>query len=161
MSQKFYQTSEKTTDVWLTPPDLVQKLGHFDLDPCSPNNLPWKLADKFYSLENGEDGLALSWEGRLFVNPPYSGWAPFIKKLSEHNNGIALIFAKTETKGWHDHVWPKVDSILFIKRRLKFLRSDFKSASTATQASVLIAYGAANTKCLETCGIEGKLIKLK
>lgn len=57
---EFYQIDkEKTTDIWLTPPDLIQKLGEFDLDPCCPNNLNWKTAKEFYSLENGQDGLNL------------------------------------------------------------------------------------------------------
>mgnify|MGYP001616638505 CR=1 FL=1 len=158
---KFYQTGEKTTDVWLTPPDLVGKLGKFDLDPCSPNNLPWKLADKFYSLENGEDGLALPWVGRTWVNPPYSCWVKFLEKLSNHNNGIALIFGRTETRGFFDFVWDRADSVLFIKRRIKFIKSDFSGSGSSTAPSVLIAYGKNNTEALGKCGIEGKLVKLK
>lgn len=158
---EFYQNNEKTTDVWLTPPDLVAKLGHFDLDPCSPNNLPWKLADRFYSLENGQDGLALPWEGRIWLNPPYSNWAKFLEKLSNHENGIALIFARTETKAFFDYIWDKADSILFIKRRIKFIKSDFSGSGSSTAPSVLISYGKNNTEALEKCGIEGKLIKLK
>ena len=85
---KFYTTDkETTTDVWLTPPDLIQKLGHFDLDPCSPPNLPWKIADNFYSLENDEDGLALPWAGRIWLNPPYSNWTAFLEKLKLHPDG--------------------------------------------------------------------------
>ena len=158
---KFYQTNEKTTDVWLTPPELVAKLGHFDLDPCSPNNLPWKLADKFYSLENGENGLTLPWKGRIWLNPPYSCWGKFLEKLSNHGNGIALIFARTETKAFFDYIWDKADSILFIKRRIKFIKSDFSGSGSSTAPSVLVAYGANNTVALENSAIEGKLIKLK
>lgn len=158
---KFYQNNEKTTDVWCSPPELVYKLGHFDTDPCSPNNLPWKLADKFYSLENGEDGLVLPWDGRVWLNPPYSCWGDFLKKLSEHNNGIALIYARTETRAFFDYVWDKADSILFIKRRIKFIKSDFSGTGSSTAPSVLIAYGKNNTEVLEKSGIEGKLIYLK
>lgn len=159
---KFYSIDkENTTDVWLTDPDLVKSLGHFDLDPCSPNNLKWKLADRFYSLENNEDGLALSWDGyRCWINPPYSNWVPFVKKASEHNNSVVLIFARTETAGFHNWVWPKADSILFIKRRLKFLRPDGSKGGSSTAPSVLIAYGKNNTLALLNSGIEGKLVQL-
>lgn len=160
-SPAFYSVNEKTTDVWLTSPELVAKLGHFDLDPCSPNNLPWKLADKFYSLENGEDGLALPWVGRVWLNSPYSNWVPFTEKLKNHGNGISLMFCRCETKGWFNHVWNDADSILFIKGRIKFIKSDFSGSGSSTAPSVLIAYGANNTEALEKCGIEGKLIKLK
>lgn len=143
------------------PPSIINSLGEFDLDPCSPNNLPWETANKFYSLENGEDGLSLEWEGRIWLNPPYSNWVPFLNKLKEHDNGIALIFARTETKGFFDHVWNDADSILFLKRRVKFIKADLSGEGSSTAPSVLIAYGKNNTKALEDSQLEGKLIKLK
>jgi hypothetical protein len=159
---KFYQTDKNiTTDVWLTPPEIIQQLGQFDLDPCCPNNLPWKTANKFYSLENGEDGLSLPWEGRIWLNPPYSDWAPWLKKLKEHGNGIALIFAKTETKAFFDHIWEDAHSIFFIKKRLRFIKHDFSAAGASTAPSVLIAYGQQNTDSFKTLNIQGKLIVLK
>ncbi len=162
MSTKFYQIDkDTTTDVWLTPPSLIEKLGSFDLDPCCPNNLPWKTANSFYSLENNQDGLHLPWSGRIWLNPPYSNWVPFLEKLKFHNNGIALIFARTETNGFFDHIWDDADSILFIKKRVKFIKSDFHTSGSSTAPSVLIAYGKNNTEALEKSQIEGKLIKLK
>jgi hypothetical protein len=162
LNKSFYQVDKSsTTDIWLTPPSLIDSLGVFDLDPCCPNNLPWKTADKFLSLENGEDGLKIPWNGRVWCNPPYSNWASFLEKLKIHNNGIALIFARTETKGFFDHVWDSADSILFLKRRVKFIKSDFTGSGSTTAPSVLIAYGRSNTVALENCGLEGKLIKLK
>jgi hypothetical protein len=158
---EFYQTDKKTTtDVWLTPPSLIESLGEFDLDPCCPNNLPWKTAKTFYSLENGQDGLSLPWSGRVWLNPPYSNWSMFLKKLKIHGNGIALIFARTETKGFFEHVWDGADSILFLKGRVKFVRSDFSKNSASTAPSVLIAYGKNNTHALKNSGLEGKLIEL-
>ena len=44
--------TEETTNVWLTPPDLLQKLGHFDLDPCAASNRPWDCADVNYTIED-------------------------------------------------------------------------------------------------------------
>lgn len=158
---KFYQNNDKTTDIWLTPPSLIEKLGEFDLDPCCPNNLTWKTAKKYYSLENGQNGLELPWNGRVFLNPPYSNWVDFLKKLSEYNNGIALIFARVETRGFFDYIWNKANSLLFLKGRVKFLRSDGSKAQSSTQPSVLIAYGEENSKILENCGIEGKFIFLR
>ncbi len=158
---EFYQIDKKnTTDVWLTPPNIIDSLGNFDLDPCSPNNLPWKTANKFYSLENGENGLELPWNGRIWLNPPYSNWVPFLKRLKEHNNGIALIFGRTETRGFFDNVWDGADSIFFLKRRVKFIKSDFKTKGSSTAPSVLIAYGKNNTVTMEKSGLEGKLIYL-
>lgn len=162
MANKFYQIDrENTTDVWLTPPNLIKSLGEFDLDPCSPNNLPWHTAKNFYSLDNGQDGLLLDWYGRVWLNPPYSNWALFVEKLKHHGNGIALIFARTETRGFFEHIWNDADSILFLKRRVKFVKADLSGGGSSTAPSVLIAYGANNTLALEASGLEGKLIKLK
>lgn len=159
---KFYQTDAiNTTDIWLTPPNLIEKLGEFDLDPCCPNFLPWKTAKIFYSLDNNQDGLQLPWFGRVWLNPPYSNWVPFLKKLKEHNDGIALLFARTETRGFFDNIWSDADSILFLKKRVRFVKADLSGGGSATAPSVLIAYGKNNTRSLEKSGIDGKLIKLK
>ncbi len=159
---KFYSIDKKiTTDVWLTPKWILDKLGHFDLDPCSPNNMPYKIADKYYSLENNEDGLLLPWEGRIWLNPPYSNWGKFLEKLSKHNNGIALIFARTETKAFFSYIWECADSILFLKKRLKFSRLDGTYGGGSTCPSVLIGFGRNNSDILEKSGIEGKFIRLK
>lgn len=161
MPEKFYQVNkDTTTDVWLTPPCLIESLGEFDLDPCCPNNLPWKTAREYYSLENNQDGLILPWTGRVWLNPPYSNWVPFLEKLKNHNNGIALIFARTETRGFFDHVWNGADSILFLKRRVKFVKADLSEGGSSTAPSVLIAYGKNNTDALKNSNIEGKLITL-
>ena len=159
---KFYAIDkESTTDVWLTPPALICSLGKFDLDPCCPANLLWATASKFYSLENNQDGLTLPWEGRIWLNPPYSNWVSFMEKLKLHGNGIALIFARTETKGFFNHVWNDADSILFLKRRVKFVKADMTTGGSSTAPSVLISYGKNNTQAVKDSGIEGKLIILK
>jgi phage N-6-adenine-methyltransferase len=147
------------TDVWLTPPSILEALGEFDLDPCSSLNRPWDTAKHHYTIE--DDGLAQEWFGRVWCNPPYGkAMNPFLDKMVKHGNGIVLIFARTETKAFFDYVWDKADAILFIKGRLKFHTPDGKVAGTAGSPSVLIAYGEENVRALETCGIEGKLLKI-
>lgn len=160
-SQKFYsKDKEKTTDVWLTPPDLIDKLGVFDLDPCCPNNLKWSTAKNYYSLDNGQDGLELEWFGRVWLNPPYSNWVDFIKKLKDHGNGIAFIFARTETRGFFNHIWYDADSIFFIKKRVRLLKSDGITFGMSPAPSVLVCYGKNNTDSIINSGIDGKLILL-
>ena len=60
-----HQSHKMLKDEWLTPPDLMSKLGEFDLDPCSPAIRPWDTAKKHYCLE--DDGLNKEWEGALFI----------------------------------------------------------------------------------------------
>jgi len=114
-------TFEKTAgkDEWLTPPEIVKALGVFDLDPCAPVARPWDTALNHFTIE--DDGLAQPWFGRVWLNPPYGDAAPdWLKKMTGHNVGTALTFARTETAMFFDSIWDKAHAVKFIKRRLTF-----------------------------------------
>ena len=153
------------TTIWLTPPELLEKLGRFDLDPCAaPYPRPWDTAR--HHIEPPEDGLKAEWFGRVWLNPPYSqNMGPWMAKMACHKSGLALIFARTETDTWHEHIWPKAHSILFLEGRLYFRRPDgSKPKSNAGGPSALISYSVGDTLVLEGlvgCEIPGKLVKLK
>lgn len=145
---------------WLTPRHLVDPLGKFDLDPCgAPGH---DLATRTYQIDDGEDGLQLPWEGRVWLNPPYGKQAePFLEKLAEHNNGTALIFARTETRSFHKHVWDKASGLLFLQGRVSFLHPDGTAAkANAGAPSVLVAYGTADAELLQHSGIPGKFVSI-
>jgi hypothetical protein len=146
-------------DEWLTPPEILNALGDFDLDPCAPENRPWDMAQNHYSI----NGLFLPWNGRVWCNPPYGKeTGKWLDKLARHGNGIALTFARTETKMFFDHVWPKAHSLLFISGRLYFHYVDgTRAKANSGGPSVLIAYGENNSFVLQKCNISGKYIKLK
>ena len=77
-------TGEKT---WLTPPEIVDALGPFDLDPCCPPTMPWRTATQMVHWPN--DGLKVDWTGkRVWCNPPYGRDAvPFLRKMAENRTG--------------------------------------------------------------------------
>ena len=155
-----HQSAKMLKDEWLTPPKVLKALGDFDLDPCAPIVRPWDMAKKHFTLK--DDGLKQIWKGRVWCNPPYGlEAAKWLNKLADHGNGVALIFARTETKMFFEQVWNKADAILFIEGRLFFhhLNGD-QAKANAGAPSVLIAYGENNVKCLQQCGISGRLIKL-
>lgn len=145
---------------WLTPPHIIKILGTFDLDPCAPpkERRPWSTARIHYSLEN--DGLKRPWAGRVWLNPPYGAKTGlWLDRLAKHGNGIALIFARTETDMFFEHVWGKADAMLFIKGRLHFHHCDGRRAAANSGApSVLVAYGMENKRKLENSGIDGALV---
>ena len=146
MTQDF-NTNTKNNDEWLTPPEIIKGLGEFDLDPCSPINRPWDTAKNHYHVM--DDGFNKEWEGRVWCNPPYGRKCfDWIKKLADHNNGIALVFARTETIGFHEQVWQRADAIFFFKGRLKFYYVDGTQGGSANAPSCLISYGKENTKAL-------------
>jgi len=142
------------TDEWLTPPAIIDALRPFDLDPCAPVKRPWETAAHHFTIE--DDGLSRPWEGRVWLNPPYGNeTGKWLARLADHGNGIALIYARTETKTFFDHVWSRADALLFLKGRLSFHRHDGSIGPNPGAASVLIAYGKANAACLAVCKLPG------
>ena len=145
---------------WLTPPSLVAKLGNFDLDPCgAPNH---SLADTTFLLEKGQDGLQEDWVGRVWLNPPYGPMQrPFMEKMAEHNHGTALVFARTETKLWHDWIFPYASGLLFLRGRITFLDYLGRPAKANSGApSILVSYGESDRKILEANEGLGKFVNL-
>lgn len=154
-------------DEWLTPPEIMTELsrepfGQFDLDPCAPINPPWRTAKKQYSIN--DDGLFQSWapNDRVWLNPPYGPQTgEWLRKLANHGNGMALIFARTETAAFFNYVWDKAHALFFLKGRLHFYTVEGKkSGNNAGAPSVLIAYGQKNAECLKTASLSGKFVSL-
>jgi hypothetical protein len=110
-----------------------------------------------------EDGLTGKWEGRVWLNPPYGPeTGKWLAKLARHGDGIALIFARTETEMFIQHVWNAAASVLFIAGRLHFHDvSGKRAAANAGGPSVLVAYGGASDQRLERSGIAGQFIRLR
>lgn len=160
MSMGGHQSAAMLKDEWLTPPHVLKALGEFDVDPCSPINRPWDTAKHHYNIN--DDGLHHPWHGRVWCNPPYGMEAArWLDRLASHGNGIALIFARTETKMFFDHVWKRADAVLFIEGRLHFHHVDGTRAKANSGApSCLIAYGKNNVDALKSSGL-GILVPLR
>jgi len=161
MNVMFEGHTDRGTDVWLTPPYIVEALGEFDLDPCSPLDRPWDTAKKHYNIL--DDGFSKQWEGRVWCNPPYGREAQkWIKKCADHGNAMTLIFARTETKMFFDHIWNEADALFFMRGRVKFYTDKgIQAKSNAGAPSVLVAYGSNNAEILKNCSLNGKYISLK
>lgn len=153
-----HQSARMMKDEWLTPPEILTALGPFDLDPCAPITRPWEMATAHYTIEDA--GLMQPWFGRVWLNPPYgSQTGVWLGKLAAHGNGIALIFARTETEMFFSQVWHKASALLFLAGRLYFHHVDgTKAAANSGAPSVLIAYGSENARRLKTAGLRGAYI---
>jgi len=155
-----FERSENTKVEWLTPPELVKKLGEFDLDPCCPVNAPFYHANYNFTIE--DDGLSKEWFGRIYCNPPYGRQLHlWLSKLKKHRNGIALIFARTETKFFFENIWYDADAVLFVKGRIRFYHVSGVQGGTPGAPSVFVAYGKENANALKVSGIEGRYLDLK
>lgn len=146
------------TDDWLTPPGLLNKLGHFHLDPACPPSMPWTTAERM--LTPVEDGLSCEWAGRVWLNPPYSAVGTWLDRMAKHGNGISLTFARTDTEWFSQNAFSRADAFLFIRGRLRFYQVDGVRARKDPGApSVLLAYGEANVRALEQSGIAGAFFR--
>lgn len=154
-----HQSAAMLKDEWLTPPEIIVALGPFDLDPCSPICRPWDTAFKHYSVM--DDGLLQPWAGRVWCNPPYNREsALWLDRMADHGNGIALIFARTETRMFFDSVWRRADAVLFIEGRLHFHHvCGTRARANGGAPSCLVAYGEENALRLKDCGL-GAFVRL-
>jgi hypothetical protein len=106
------------------------------------------------------------WHGRVWCNPPY-GRRTFrwLARVAEHGNGMTLIFARTETKGFHREVWAKADAIFFFEGRIRFFHLSGARAASANAPSCLVAYGQNNVAAIQRameCGrLGGRLLRLR
>lgn len=160
MNTGFEISRNNTTTTWLTPKLIIDALGEFDLDPCTPLEMPWKTANhRFTEIDNG---LTQEWFGRVWLNPPYGkSMIDFLKKMADHNNGIALTFTRTETAQFQKWVFPYATALLFKEGRIHFLNNEGKKVGNGSGCgSVFIAYGKENADILKNSGIKGKFIQL-
>lgn len=146
------------TDTWITPPEIIAALGPFDLDPCAAPKQPWPCATRSYTI--ADDGLAQPWEGRVWCNPPYGpAVGKWLGRLADNGDGIALVFARTETI-WFQAAACRADAILFPARRITFRREDGSVPKFNGGApSAFLAFGGACVARLYEAKFEGFIVR--
>jgi len=99
------QFGNPLSDSYTTPAWLTARLPLVDTDPCS-NPRSTVRARRAYSLERKLDGLALPWNGSVFLNWPYSNPLPWASKLRAElaagrcTSAIVLAKLDTSTEWW-------------------------------------------------------------
>ncbi len=134
---------------WYTPEWIFDALDiTFDIDVCHPiNTIQYIPASIKYTIN--DDGLKQSWIGKVWMNPPYGKEMPkWMEKFHDHANGIALVFARTDTKWFHQYC-ATADAILFLNGRIKFIDGLGKKSGMPGCGSMLVAYGSDNVKALQ------------
>ena len=148
------------SDIWLSPQAVVKAVGPFDLDPCAaPSPRPWPTAARHYDITQGQDGLALPWDGMVWLNPPYSDVEAWVRKLADHGHGVALTFARTSSEWFAKEIFDRAAGLYFLQPHLHFHHADGRRASHNGGApSVLTAYGEDALRRLAQCKLEGRLV---
>lgn len=152
-----FRSARGSSCEWYTPTAIFDALGlEYDLDPCSPAlpACPWIPARRRVSLP--DDGLAETWAGRVWLNPPYGReeTARWVGRLADHGHGIALIFARTDTPWWQ-RCAARASAVCFISGRVSFIAGDrgYVQSAHAGAPSCLLAYGEDCAIALERSGL--------
>lgn len=127
-----------STDAQNTPADLCEALGEFDLDVAS-NPRSMIRAKRHYTLEAGDDGLALPWSGSVWCNGPYSDPLPWCERLAAHDGPWAALWKVDPTTTWWRVLMTAADGFGLFKRRLAFVRDG--NCGVANFSSVLFFGG--------------------
>ena len=122
----FPVTEGKMSDEYYTPKSLFDLLDiEFDLDPAScPRELSSVPARRIYTIE--DDGLSQPWEGRVWLNPPYSKPAPWVDRFIEHGHGIALLPDWAGSR-WCLKIWNEADAVAKKPGNTHFIHPDGSS----------------------------------
>lgn len=131
------------TEMWSTPQALFDALDAefgFTLDPCATTANA--KCERYYTRD--DDGLALSWEGVVFCNPPYNrGIGHWVAKARKEALAgatvVCLIPARTDTAWWHDHAM-KADEIRLVRGRLHFGGDHERTAHNAPFPSAVVIF---------------------
>lgn len=100
-------SSSKSAE-WYTPKYIIDKalnvLGEIHLDPCAPMNPADRAvpADMYYTAL--DDGLSKSWNGKVFINPPYGRMiGRWTAKLDReyHNGNVDEAILLVPAQGGH------------------------------------------------------------
>lgn len=106
--------------------DCARKLmGRIDVDPAS-HAVANKVvqADTFYTVT--DNGLTKQWNGKVWINPPFSQWKVWVPKiLNEWNSGrieemCVLSAMRTVTAQYFAALLQQCDAAIIFKGRIKF-----------------------------------------
>lgn len=156
MSSLTSTDSRNGDNTWFTPLEIIDKLGRFDLDPCSMSFRPFTIAETTIEHDKGQCGLSIPWKGRVFVNPPYGNeMSPFIDKfINEKPDGVMLIFARMGNKDIQKLI-KNGAYFLMLRKRIKFISREGIVGNSAGADSCLVSW---NKEELESVNLEGVII---
>lgn len=107
-----------SNDEYYTPKFIFDALNIvFDIDVASPpGGVEWIPKKSYFTKE--DDALIQAWDGKVWLNPPYSYPGEFMKKFVQHKNGIALV--QMSKAKWFEYCWSEVDALCLPPVHLKF-----------------------------------------
>jgi len=151
LKKKPHVANNSGNNEWYTPPKLIEAarlaMGDIDLDPASSDIANKVVAAKrFYTL--AENGLAMPWFGRVWLNPPYG--QPWLKQFAEtfaekyvrkeFYEACVLVNNATETS-WFSIFSEIASAMCFLRGRTKFFTPEGTASGTPLQGQIVLYYG--------------------
>jgi hypothetical protein len=152
-----HEQSIGASDEWYTPAYVFEAMGaRFDLDVAAPaGGCAWIPADRFIS--KGDDAMRTPWRGFVWMNPPFggrNGVIPWLARFFEMDNGVALVPDRTSAPWWQEYA-PQADALLFVKKKIRFLKPDGTTGNSPAQGTTLLAKGPLGVAALERAAAAG------
>ncbi len=131
------------SDEWYTPKYIFDSLGCvFSADVAAPvNRIYCHVPAKEFITEAS---LNCQWGGFVWCNPPFggrNGIVPWLDKMYEHGNGIALTPDRTSAPWWQKAA-RECDCVLFVAGKIKFIKPDGTTGNQPGTGTTLLGYGA-------------------
>lgn len=143
------EQAERTSDDYYTPAWVFERMGlTFDLDVASPpGGIPWIPTRRYFTM--ADDGLAQSWEGRVWMNPPYSDSSPWVRRFLSHRNGVCLV--PHSRSAWWAELWDS-DAAIADAGMFRFFRD-----GKYENVFMPVVYAAFGDECVEAISRLGKV----
>ncbi len=152
---------------WYTPAPFIdaaiEVMGGIDLDPASSSEANKLVgADTFYTKENS--GLDQPWEGRVWLNPPYTSdlVTRFADKLTREykadrvDQACLLTNNATETQ-WFQKTVRVANAVCFPDGRITYWNPD-RTSRTPLQGQVVLYFGSEVRRFRSTFGGLGAVL---
>lgn len=152
-----HEQSTGATDEWYTPAYVFEAMGvRFDLDVAHPEKVGLPV-DQWCDRCLIRDALRHSWEGFVWMNPPFGGrnaLIPWLQKFFDHGDGVALVPDRTSAPWWQRFA-PQASAVLFVSPKIKFIGIDGLLGRSPAQGTCLLAAGNRGQTALVAATLNG------
>lgn len=166
--------AKKRKDTWRTPPGVYEPIDRFhgiDLDPCAghgaeqlelpdgaspdPELEPTEIGG--INIRPPDDGLSKSWNGVVFVNPPFSEKGLWLEKAVKESQKpwVETVYVLTPDstdvkKWWHKHIAAEASATWFPFGRVNYIDPQTAEQSGGVSfGSAISVFGTAPPKLLD------------